>query len=485
MLSIYGSSEMGELPQMIPADDCRTLDWNHRLFKNLLGAHVCHQSGNLYEMVLSKTSTTMEYQPRFAIFPELSEFHSRDIFSPHPTEPDLCSYEGQLDDLIVLSNGLKVNPLCFERIVTSDPRISSALMAGTQRLQSALLVELADSSHLDIAGRAHIIEDIWPLVQKANATCPAQAEVLKTHILIASPGKPFGRAAKETVQRAFTLKLYSKELDDLYADADQSPNMSPYEAMGEEELSGLLLREILNIIGWRRIQTDVSFFEREMDSLQAVALSRRLRHLFCSDIVPSTIYSNSTAKLLAEAVRKILSHEKPANDDQERLDEEAITKTFETSRNHFAANTKSLFPREAQDSVSNSLASVSSLASLAAASPLRPNIIYVSSVAAGRNYSPSPYRKKSQRLQAWPTVMDMVKANTLQNASSTTALDDTNYQSLYFALDKFAVLHTTSEVDGVKRMGSELGAQLTAFGHVATNIGHIQRRPTRGCAHGY
>ena len=207
LLSIYGSSEMGELPQMIPANDCPTLDWNYRLFNNSFGAHFCHQSGNLYEMVLNKSSTTMRDRAPFAIFPELTEFHSRDLFSPHPTKQDLWVYESRLDDLIVFSNGLKVYPLPFERIVVSDPRITSALMAGTQRLQLALLVEPADSSHLDIVGRAHFIEDVWHLVQKANQTWPAQAEVLKTHILIVSPGKPFERAAKGTVQRAFTLKM--------------------------------------------------------------------------------------------------------------------------------------------------------------------------------------------------------------------------------------------------------------------------------------
>lgn len=302
ILSIYGSSEMGELPQMIPANDCSTLNWNYRIFNNFIGAKFCHQSGNLYEMVINKSSTTVEYQPPFAIFPEVSEFYSRDLFSPHPTIPDLWSYEDRSDDLIVFPNGLKVYPLPFERILTSDPRISSALMAGTQRLQSTLFVELADSSHLDIIGRAHFIEDIWHLVRKANQTCPAQAEVLKTHILIASPGKPLERAAKGTVQRAFTLKLYSKELDDLYADADQQPNISlrvPFEAIGEEGLTEFLLREISNITGWRPIPTGVSCFERGMNSLQAVALSRGLRHLFCSDIAPSTIYSSPTAKLLA------------------------------------------------------------------------------------------------------------------------------------------------------------------------------------------
>ena len=85
-----------------------------------------------------------------------------------------------------------------------------------------------------------------------------------------------------------------------------------------------------------------------MHSWQAVALSRRLLHLFCSDIAPSTIYSSPTAKLLAEAVREIMSQEKAASDGQERLDEEAIMKTFGTFRNQFDCNYNvSVFARNA------------------------------------------------------------------------------------------------------------------------------------------
>ena len=109
------------------------------------------------------------------------------------------------------------------------PEIRSALMTGNQRLQPALLIEPVGTMALDIVQRAQFIERIWPSVQEANKECPAHAKVLKTHIMIALPEKPFNRAGKGTVQIASTLELYSQELDVLYKDADQliTPSLHP------------------------------------------------------------------------------------------------------------------------------------------------------------------------------------------------------------------------------------------------------------------
>ena len=54
ILAIYGFSEVGEFPLMIPADGFPRFDWNYMLFYNFLGADYRPQSGSMYEMVLVK-----------------------------------------------------------------------------------------------------------------------------------------------------------------------------------------------------------------------------------------------------------------------------------------------------------------------------------------------------------------------------------------------------------------------------------------------
>ena len=184
-------------------------------------------------------------------------------------------------------------------------------------MQPALLVEPINDSTLTTVERAQFLECIWPLVQEANKESPAHAQVLKTHIMFTFVEKTFKRAGKGTVQRASTVEMYSQQLDALYADADKliTPSLnSQFRDLDVEYLMICLVKEILKVTGWEELLIDENLFVRGMDSLQVLALTRQLRHLFCGGIAPSTVYANFTVKLMARAVQKLLSQEQIAQD---------------------------------------------------------------------------------------------------------------------------------------------------------------------------
>ena len=345
ILSIYGSSELGETPLMVPTQEWPRWAWRYLQFHNCFGAELRAHSENLYELVYKRGPTVARYQPPFSLFPDQQEFSTRDLFSPHPTKPDLWAYEGRSDDLIVFLTGLKTNPLAFEHAVGTHPEVRSALMAGSKRLQPALLVEPVDNSALSMVERAQLIERIWSLVQEANQESSAHAKVLKTHIMIALPEKPFKRAGKGTVQRASTLEMYSQELDVLYTDADRliTPSLqSQLRYLTEDDLMRCIVEEILKVTGWKELSVDDSLFVRGMDSLQVLILTRELRHLLCGDIAPSTVYANFTAKLLTRAIRKLLSQEQVTQDHGVTVNERAIVNTYEVHRNEIDRHYKEL-----------------------------------------------------------------------------------------------------------------------------------------------
>ena len=70
-----------------------------------------------------------------------------------------------------------------------------------------------------------------------------------------------------------------------------------------------------------------------MDSLQVLILTRELRHLFCQDIAPSTIYANFTARLLTRAMGKLLSQEQVAQDHHVTETEQAVADTLQLHKN--------------------------------------------------------------------------------------------------------------------------------------------------------
>ena len=115
IMSMYGTSELGETPLMIPAQEWSRSAWKYLHFHNCFSAEFRTHSESLYELVMKRGPIVVQIQPPFSMFPDLQEFPTRDLFSPHPTKQDLGAYEGRSDDLIVFLTG-SFNPLALEHI---------------------------------------------------------------------------------------------------------------------------------------------------------------------------------------------------------------------------------------------------------------------------------------------------------------------------------------------------------------------------------
>ena len=78
---------------------------------------------------------TNKYHVIFDVFPDILEFRTKDLYSPHLTAPGWWKYRGRADDLIVLSNGGKINPIPMENVILSDPFVKSVLIVGEYRFR--------------------------------------------------------------------------------------------------------------------------------------------------------------------------------------------------------------------------------------------------------------------------------------------------------------------------------------------------------------
>ncbi len=129
-------------------------------------------------MVLHKDHKFQGVRAVSCNFPDVEHWHTKDLFRPHPTKPSLWQFYGRTDDIIVLSNGEKFNPVPSEAIVAGHRLLSGALIVGQGRFQAALLVE-AD----EIANPTEtLIESIWPIVERANAQAPGHARIIRSMI---------------------------------------------------------------------------------------------------------------------------------------------------------------------------------------------------------------------------------------------------------------------------------------------------------------
>jgi acyl-coenzyme A synthetase/AMP-(fatty) acid ligase len=152
---------------------------------------------DLYEMWI-KRLPDWRHQGHFFTFPGTTEYNTKDICQKVKGRPGLWRYYARSDDVVVFSNGEKLNPIDIEGAVTNHPKVKGALVVGQGHFQAALIVEPREELK-DEASKKAFIDAIWPTVDKQNQVTVAHGHVLKGLIRVASPDKPFPRVRSREV----------------------------------------------------------------------------------------------------------------------------------------------------------------------------------------------------------------------------------------------------------------------------------------------
>ena len=339
-----GSSECG-LYLLLELDD-PVADWQYFRFHPWSGIDmrpIDDQNDMPRELFVVRTEEGRRMpgmQPVFELFPELEEWPTKDLYVRHPTKQDHWRCIGRNDDVIVLSNGEKLNPVDTEsRVVNSHSNITGALVIGQGRFAPGLLLEVRDVDVSDATQRALLIDEIWPAIQAANKEAAGHGQLSKALILFTSPSKPFLRTPKLSVRRKPTIDAYASEIEQMYNEYAQHASSDESNANGAIEIdlnspTGRLdfIREsIAKVTGWGDLPKDEEdLFMLGMDSLQAVRIARAIkiglvRKGVTIDFTPRQVYSNPTMKSLSEEVGRLAnSTVTPTSRDIQSIREEAI-----------------------------------------------------------------------------------------------------------------------------------------------------------------
>lgn len=278
-----GATELGLIPGLVIEDHA---DWQYFEWNPYFGIEMVPvDSEGKHELILHRAKTPGArknendrlMQGIFHTFPDLDEYRTNDMFLPHPTKPNLWKYYGRVDDVIVLSNGEKFNPIEMEKILDGHPLISRSLVVGQGQFHSAALIEpnwhRLDDSHTELSA---FIDEIWPFVEKANAVAPAYGRLMKSKIAMASKDKPFKSTPKGSTRRGLVIQDYTQEIEYLYSlDEEENSYSFPKEATITEvtEIIKSILGDVLSI---DQITEDSDIFALGIDSLQTLRLSRVL-----------------------------------------------------------------------------------------------------------------------------------------------------------------------------------------------------------------
>ncbi|TGO62823.1 hypothetical protein BCON_0017g00660 [Botryotinia convoluta] len=210
LCSLYGSTEAFQVPQLAPSkEDWAYMECNPN-FK--LEMQPSEDEDRAYELVLFTDESTERMSALNHNLPGTKEWRTKDLFMPHPKKQNLWRYYGRRDDIIVLSNSEKFNPVPMELMIQGHPLLAGALVIGNGRVRATLLLE--PKPQVQGRERKSLIETLWPCVEEANALAPGHGRILISNIIIAD--KSFSRAGKGTIVCKLTEKAFEEEIEALY-----------------------------------------------------------------------------------------------------------------------------------------------------------------------------------------------------------------------------------------------------------------------------
>ena len=334
VLNAIGSSEIGFFPLLHKDPE----DWIYfHLDPRMKGMEFREVSPGLYSQFFTRHESTDPFHWSFYTFADRSEFSMNDVFSKHPSKPNLWHYEGRSDDLIVLSNGEKFNPNDTEATLRSCPGVSGALVVGQGKFEAAALLELKRSVPDTEEARKEVLDSLSPYIAKANECAPTYARLDLAHMFFTSADKPMLRTDKGTVKRRATNQAYEDEIDQLYMDIAGFQASSDTVQLNPQDLDAIktgISSMLTEMEGLQNIAMEQEFFTTGMDSLKVMNLVRQLRSSFRDHdggavphlISPRTVYSNPTIFKLATAIQFLANHGETASG---KLEEERIGKMEE------------------------------------------------------------------------------------------------------------------------------------------------------------
>ncbi|KAL9043026.1 MAG: hypothetical protein Q9214_003616 [Letrouitia sp. 1 TL-2023] len=220
---------------------------------------------NMYEFVFLK-----DYPGRIVANSDdpPESFHSRDIFTPHPTVPSAWKYVTRMDDRVTLLNGEKVLPLPIEGCIRKHPAVREAVVVGIGKTAPGILLFRADNAK-ELSDN-DFVEETWSVIEEANKDAESFSQISRDVIIPMPAGIDIPHTDKQSVIRAQVYKVFEKDIESMYSSLEDQQE-------GTAILEGHALVDYLlglgqGILGKHLTNPDDDFFNLGMNSLQAIQM---------------------------------------------------------------------------------------------------------------------------------------------------------------------------------------------------------------------
>ncbi|KAL8765542.1 MAG: hypothetical protein Q9209_007413 [Squamulea sp. 1 TL-2023] len=311
---VFGTTEAG-----LAGDTMRRTDgddsWNYiRIYANIRQyIHMSPLGNDHFEFVYLKghpALSTLEVSDD----PLPGSWHSKDVFTPHPTIPDIWKYVTRIDDRVTLLNGEKVLPLPIEGRLREDPHVREAAIVGIDRPVPGLLVFRTLGS--DYLSEEAYLNAIWPSVVEANSQAEAFSQISQDMIKVLPSSATYPQTDKGSIIRAQLYKAFAPEIEDLYNQADSH---SGGLELGLSALEEWVTKSFCETIGIPLTSSEADFFTSGVDSLKAIQMRRlaqKTLDLNGAILRPNIVYEKANARNLARYLFALSQGEEILQEDE-------------------------------------------------------------------------------------------------------------------------------------------------------------------------
>lgn len=187
------------------------------------------QGNGLYLAVTVRNSDPQKVQPVFSLFPELTEYNTKDLFRLHSGSgiDRVWTYHGRSDDMLIWKTGFKWFPTTAEKEIQANHRdlveqilitVSGNDVVVLVEPKAALRQQMNQAQQSDDKEAVHKLRDttldrIWPTIEELHRTTPPAVRFDRSRVIFTDADRPMLLTAKGTARRKMTVELYGEQIE--------------------------------------------------------------------------------------------------------------------------------------------------------------------------------------------------------------------------------------------------------------------------------
>ena len=252
-------------------------------------------------------------------------WHSKDVFAPHPSIPNVWKYVTRIDDRITLENGEKVLPLPIEGRIRQDDLVREAVIVGVDRaIPGALIFRASDDLSTE-----EFLHAVWPSIEDANSRAESFSQITKDMVVILPSNVEYPKTDKGSIIRAQVNEKFADYIDEMYnnLEGDQEGDLR----LDLAGIESFLMGTYKDVVGTTLESLGIDLFNAGVDSLKAIQMRRIIQKtldLNGNHLSSNIIYEHGNLETLAKYLFALSpeGHDLGGNEDKTLVMKELIQK---------------------------------------------------------------------------------------------------------------------------------------------------------------